>query len=177
MIHEAREEGLIFGIPVVIDGKVQDIFTETRILQVDRTYEGGESDILTQGERRGRIIHYDQQAAGKLYPGGTIDWLETNLEGDQAIQQQIFDFLEEMNNALGISKSFENSEEDITSFRLGHHIGLTKEQEYQLLSLNEEKARLQYILDHLQQILPVLQKKKPKAKLNGHYDNLQPPDY
>ena len=43
-----------------------------------------------------------------------------------------------------------------------------------------ESKRLGYIKDHLERILPVImetERLKAKAKLNGHYKNILPPDF
>lgn len=177
LIHECHESGMTFGIPPVIEDKVQEVFTEITLLKIDRTYPNGEMDILTEGKRRAKLLRFDRIAPEKLYPGGEIEWVQTDFESHPALQQKVSSALREMNKALGITRSFSERPEDLHSFDLGHHVGLTKAQEVQLLAISTEKERMNFLLEHLQRILPVLEEKKPKAKLNGHYENLLPPDY
>ena len=72
------------------------------------------------------------------------------------------------------------STQDFMTFKMGHHVGLSVEQEYELLSLNREVDRLDYIKKHLIAILPVVQETerlKTKVKMNGHFKNVIPPNF
>ena len=86
--------------------------------------------------------------------------------------------MKQLHRALGITKQFDESSEKSFAYQIGHHIGLSIEQEYRLLTLNHESKRLSYIKRHLETILPVVmetERLKAKAKLNGHYKNVIPP--
>jgi hypothetical protein len=54
-----------------------------------------------------------------------------------------------------------------------HHIGLSPEEEYELLQLLDE--RQEYLKRHLTKVIPMLagmEQLKEKIKLNGHFKNL-----
>lgn len=180
LINDCRTESLTFGIPPVVDKKLANIFTEMRLVQIDRTYAGGEMDILTEGLRRARILRYDHQHPNKLYPGGEIEWIPTFEEAEEDLKAEVFNLLSDLNNALGITRIFAENASEIRSFSIGHHVGFSLQQEVKLLSLDKESDRLLFIRDHINEILPVVyetERMKAKAKLNGHYKNLIPPNF
>ena len=180
LIRESIEGKTTFGIPVVIDKTVAKIATEVRVVSIDKRYSEGRMDITTRGLRRARVLEFYHEAPEKPYPGGEIEWLETDEQTDPRLQQHVFELLESLHDALGISKRFAEDFSGIHSFQLGHHIGMTLKKEFELLALDKEIERLRAIENHLEEILPVVmetERLKAKAKLNGHYKNVIPPDF
>ena len=99
---------------------------------------------------------------------------------DTFTKLNITESLKKLYDILGISKLFTELPENYKSFDIAHHIGMTMEQEYALLQLQNEADRQEAILQHLQQILPTLEETerlKDKVRLNGHFKNLKPPDF
>ncbi len=180
LIHECLEEGITFGIPAVIEKKVSDIATEVKLLAVEKRYKGGELDIVTEGIRRVRIVKFLREAHAKPYPGGIVQILENYEDEDPASQQKIMDLMQQLHQALGIQKERDEAEKRIYSYSIAHNVGFNLEQEYELLQLDKESDRLNFILNHLEHILPVVletERLKAKAKLNGHFKNVLPPDF
>jgi hypothetical protein len=63
------------------------------------------------------------------------------------------------------------------SFELAHKIGLSVEQEYQLLTMASEQSRQEYLLNHLQNAIPMIyemERTKERIRLNGHFKHLDP---
>ena len=180
LITECNEEKKTFGIPSVIDQNVSEIATEVRIVSIDKQYKSGEMDITAVGMRRFQIEEFFKVSEGKLYPGGNGTFIPDTSTSSEELQAAIFDQLNQLHLALGITKKLASDQHDIQSFRIGHHIGLTIQQEYELLRINVEKERLAYIHSHLTGIIPIVtetERLKAKAKLNGHYKNIVPPDF
>ncbi len=180
LVQDCIDTEITFGIPAVMENDMGNIATEVQLVSVDKRYAEGRMDITTRGMRRARMIEYFQQAPGKLYPGGEVQWLESRDQSDQKLQQEVFQLLESLHDALGVTKKFADTPEGIHAFLIGHHIGLNLKQEYALLSLDNEIDRMKFVAEHLQAILPVVmetERLKAKAKLNGHYKNMIPPDF
>jgi len=81
---------------------------------------------------------------------------------------------------MGIQRDLVNSPAEVESYQLGHQVGFTLKQEYEMLSLSTELDRLVFIKDHITSILPVVketERLKAKAKLNGHYKDIIPPTF
>ena len=69
---------------------------------------------------------------------------------------------------------------ELMMFNFGHLLGLSQIQEFQLLTIASEKARQEFVLNHLENFIPTVKKMQElqrKAKLNGHFKNLLPPDF
>jgi len=72
---------------------------------------------------------------------------------------------------LQVEKQFYKSEEELTSFDIAHHSGLTLWQEYELLQLTSERQRQEYLKKHFE-ALPAIeeaQKIREKIQMNGHF--------
>ena len=180
LIRECLEGSTTFGIPTVIDKQVLEIATEMKVISMDKKFPGGEMNITTRGMSRVFIEKFDKKAANKLYPGGDVRSLDSDESTDILLQEEIFSLLSRLNEALDISKKVVSFPAEIRAFSVGHHIGLNLKQEYHLNTLNLEKDRLIYIRSHLQRVLPVVQetaRMKAKARLNGHYKSLIPPEF
>ena len=70
--------------------------------------------------------------------------------------------------------------EDYKIFDIAHHLGLTTEQEYELLQFSEETARQEFVLDHLQKVMPVIletERLKERVRMNGHFKKEIPPRF
>jgi hypothetical protein len=58
---------------------------------------------------------------------------------------------------------------------VAHHVGLSLQEEYELLNLLSERQRQEYLRRHLTKVLPLVAEMeglKEKIKLNGHFKNL-----
>ena len=61
-------------------------------------------------------------------------------------------------------------------YDVAHHIGLSLEEEYEILNLFDERQRQEYLKRHLAKVIPMVGKMeqlKEKIKLNGHFKNLE----
>lgn len=66
------------------------------------------------------------------------------------------------------------------SYAFAHKMGLSFEQEYELLKLTKETERLSYIAAHLDNTILVLEqinKTKAVIEMNGHFKNFDPLDF
>ena len=89
--------------------------------------------------------------------------------------QTVLAGIRELHRLLNISKDFKKPDEELLSFDVAHHAGLSLEEEYELLGLPRELQRQEFLKRHLQKVLPMLMEMellKEKVKLNGHFRNL-----
>ena len=66
---------------------------------------------------------------------------------------------------------------DKSIYEFIHKIGLKPDEEYRLLQLTSQKKRQQFILKHLNKIIPMLEraeKAREIIKMNGHFKHLDP---
>lgn len=180
LVYDCLQNESTFGIPTYINNGVGLYGTEIKLLSVEKKYETGEMDIRTQGLGIFKILEYDRQAPGRLYAGGTVEDVENLQDEDIMVKLQLREKLQELYQALSISNLDLNLAEDFSSYDVAHHLGLNTEQEYTLLQCHSEALRQEMILNHLNQVLPILaetEKLKERVRLNGHFKNLTPPNF
>src|SRR6186997_195615 len=61
-----------FGIPTVIENKMQDFGSLVEITEISKIHENGELDIRTKGERVFRILEVIKEVPDKLYSGAIV---------------------------------------------------------------------------------------------------------
>ncbi|GAA4386651.1 LON peptidase substrate-binding domain-containing protein [Hymenobacter koreensis] len=180
LVHDCATENITFGIPAFLNGEVQPIGTEMRLIRIEKLYESGESDIRTEGVGVFRLGEMLRQAPGKLYAAGYVDDLPDDATEDPDVRQHIGTLVAQLYNILGLSPTLLTLPPHYRMFDVAHQLGLSNEQEYQLLTLRSEAERQELVRGHLEQILPVLsetERLKERVRLNGHFKNLTPPSF
>ena len=93
---------------------------------------------------------------------------------------QIKKEIEQLYGILGLRRLFLDLPTDFRIYDVAHQLGMSSEQEYELLEADTEAERQTLALRHLERILPVLQETerlKERVRLNGHFKNLTPPSF
>ncbi len=80
LVNECHAEGKPFGIPTVIDNKLNEMGTLVRITEMVKQYENGEMDIRTQGLRVFRVLELIKTVPDKLFSGAIVNYPD-NIEG------------------------------------------------------------------------------------------------
>jgi Lon protease-like protein len=176
LINECHAEGKPFGIPAIIDNKLNEMGTMVRITEMSKVYENGEMDIKTQGVRVFRVLEMIKTIPDKLFSGAIVNYPE-NVEGPgkPELMEKIVLAVRELHRMLNITKDFHKQDADLVSYDIAHHAGLSLEEEYELLGLMREDQRQEYLKRHLAKVLPVIAEMetlKERVKLNGHFKNL-----
>lgn len=164
-----------FGLLVVINNKMMEMGTLIQIKEVSKTYENGEMDIKTQGKKIFRVLEFLEQVPEKLYSGAIVNYPENQEHGRRTIIKKVIQSAQLLHKILHVSKPFSKNEEELWSYDIAHHVGLTLEQEYEFLTLMNELHRQEYLKRHLEKVLPVaaeMEALKEKIKLNGHFKNI-----
>jgi ATP-dependent Lon protease len=180
LVNECYATGTTFGIPVFLNKQIGQVATEIKILSIEKTYPLGEMDIKTKGIKLVRIVNFFHQAPNKFYPAGTIEDLPVDKKEDVVLKIKITECIRQLYSILGINKLFMDLPEDYKIFDIAHHLGLTTEQEYELLQFSEETARQEFVLDHLQKVMPVIletERLKERVRMNGHFKKEIPPQF
>ena len=121
-----------------------------------------------------------EDAARQLYPGGDASELEVDFEENPSINEEIIELTKKIYSRLKVSKTVKSVEEGFRTYDIAHYIGLTLEQEYQMLTLRSAYPRQTFLLKHLKEILPNIEQNtgiRKRAELNGHYKQLTPPNW
>jgi Lon protease-like protein len=176
LVNECYKEGKPFGIPTVIDNKLSEMGTLVMITELVKVYDNGEMDIRTQGMRVFRVLELIKSVPDKLFSGAIVNYPD-NIEGPgkKDLMLKIINAIRELHRLLDISKDFHKPDEELGTYDVAHHAGLSLEQEYEFLGLLHELQRQEYLKRHLGNVLPVIAEMetlKERVKLNGHFKNL-----
>ena len=175
LINECQENKKHFGIPSVIDNKMQEYGTMMSITEISKTYENGEMDIKTKGEKIFRVLEVIKEVPGKLFSGAIVNYPGNIEKGNEDLMRKVMNGIRELHKLLNVEKDFNKPDEELNSYEVAHHIGLTIKEEYELLELMDEKQRQEYLKRHLTKVLPMVAEMeglKEKIKRNGHFKNL-----
>ena len=85
----------------------------------------------------------------------------------------------EPNQLDKIDKKLPRAAHTFRIYDIAHFIGLSIDQEYALLTLPTELERQEFTLKHLKKLIPVvenMENSKKRARLNGHFREVIPPD-
>jgi uncharacterized protein len=175
LITESHQNKKPFGIPAVIDNRLQDFGTLVGVVELCKTYDNGELDIKTKGEKVFRILEVIKAVPDKLYSGAIVNYPDNNDEGNIELMRKVMNSIRELHRLLNVSKEFQKTDEEINTYDVAHHVGLTIQEEYELLGLMEERQRQEYLKRHLTKVIPMvaeMEHLKDTIKQNGHFKNL-----
>jgi len=175
LIQECHSQKKQFGIPTVIENRLQDYGSLVEVVEVTKVHDNGEMDIKTKGSRVFRILEVIKEVPDKLYSGAIVNYPETDEEGNRELMRRVMNSIRELHKLLKIDKHFQPGEEEIKAYDVAHHVGFSLEEEYEMLHLLHERQRQEYLKRHLAKVIPLvaeMEQLKEKIKLNGHFRNL-----
>jgi Lon protease-like protein len=175
LINECHKEKKPFGIPAVIQNKIQEYGSMVEITELSQVYESGEMDIKTKGVKVFRILELITDIPDKLYSGAIVNYPDNYETGVPELMRKVMNSIRELHLILKVDKDFKKEDTELSSYEVAHHIGLSPEEEYELLQLLDERQRQEYLKRHLAKVIPMLagmEQLKEKIKLNGHFKNL-----
>lgn len=175
LIHECYSDKKPFGIPTVIENRLQDYGTVVNITEMTTVYDNGEMDIKTEGNSVFRILEVIKEIPDKLYSGAIVNYPANHHHGSMEVMRRVVNSIRELHKLLKVQKDFKKKDEELNSYDIAHHIGLSLQEEYELLGLMQERQRLEYLRRHLTKVIPLvaeMEQLKKKVKQNGHFKNL-----
>ncbi|MGN6530286.1 MAG: LON peptidase substrate-binding domain-containing protein [Ginsengibacter sp.] len=175
LIKDCFEQKKPFGIPVVIKDKVSEMGTLLEILEITKTYKTGEMDIKTRGKKVFRILEMIPEIPDKLYSGAIVNYPHNHEHGKRILIDKVITATRQLHKMLNVKKPFPKNEDELWSYDIAHSVGLTLDEEYELLSLMNELQRQEYLKRHLAKVIPVvaeMESLKHKIKMNGHFKNI-----
>ncbi len=178
LINDCKNESITFGIPVFIYDSIA-FGTEVQLVDVVTTYENGEMDVVCVARQVFKVLTFDNEMPGKKYSGGVIEFLDVDNHADVKDRLEVMDKIGELYGIMGMPYT-PMPQEKFNSYILAHKIGLTLDQEFQLLQIIKESERLAFLKLHLINIIKVLNavdRTKKTIKLNGDFRNFDPLDF
>lgn len=175
LVNDCLHDDLTFVIPVY-DKELLDFGSEMRVEKIVKQYPDGEMDITTKCLSAVEVLSFEQQLVGKLYAGGLVQRLENIMDAQPEQWGRLRNLAKELMATLSMEEEFDV--DLITdSFQLAHKLGLSLEQEYDMLQMKSEAQRQTYMIQHIERALPLIvemEKAKEKIKMNGHFQHHDP---
>ena len=152
-----------------------ELGTLVEIVEITKVYDNGEMDIKTKGVEVFRILEVVKDLPGKLYNGAIVNYPENSDKSNGPLMQKVMEIIRQLHSILKVNKAFKKQDDELRSYDVAHHAGLSLEEEYELLGLFHELQRQEYLKQHLLKVLPVvaeMEALKKRIQLNGHFKNL-----
>ena len=178
LINDCRANAITFGIPVYIHDSIA-YGTEVQLVEVVNTYESGAMDVICVARQVFKVLTFDNEMEGKQYAGGVVQFLDNINDGLKKDKEKVLAKIEELYKIMDVPFNHIPVEK-FNSFVLAHKMGLSYEQEYQLLQMEKESERLSFIKSHLLgtiQVLKEVNRTKELIDMNGHFKNFDPLDF
>lgn len=175
LITDCYAEKKPFGIPTVLKRGLSEIGTLVEITEIAEVYQDGQMDIKTKGISVFRVLELMKTVPDKLYSGAIVNYPFNEERKNLFLSKVVVKIIHELHDILKLQKNFKKQDDDLVSYDIAHHAGLSLEEEYELLGLLHEDQRLEYLKRHLTNVLPVVNEMevlKDRIKLNGHFKNL-----
>ncbi|MBG9375441.1 LON peptidase substrate-binding domain-containing protein [Panacibacter sp. DH6] len=176
LVNECYSLQKPFGIPSVVNNNVTDLGTLVKVKEIVKVYDDGKMDIRTEGLSVFRVLEVIKKVPDKLYSGAIVEYPANEMNLVRAMMQQILTSIRELHKLLKITKDIKKPDDELLSYDVAHHAGLTLEEEYELLGLLREDQRLEYLKRHLNKVIPMIngiELLKEKIQLNGHFRELK----
>lgn len=175
LVNECFTEKKPFGIPTIMDNHLQEYGTVVTITEITTVHENGELDIRTEGNSVFRVLEVIKEIPDKLYSGAIVNYPANHETGSAEVMRRVVNSIKELHKLLKVKKDFKKPDAELNSYDLAHHIGLSLQEEYELLGLMHERQRQEYLKRHLTKVIPMvaeMERLKKTVKQNGHFKNL-----
>jgi Lon protease-like protein len=156
--NASEERSYLVGCSVLID-------------QITKTYDDNKIDILTTGEKRYHTIEVTQRQPFPMAIVSFFDDIDITPPSSELKKSAISLHQELTEIAHGKAEEIVIAPDGTTSFTLAHSAGLDLEQRQSLLEMTNETARLEFLVDYYNRVMPLLkqqQEVKNRILLNGH---------
>ncbi len=155
LIKDCLAEQKQFGMPVALENHVLEFGTLIDVLEISREYEDGSFDIKAKGLQVFRILEIVKELPEKLYSGAIVNYPENDkMKVHPSLSKLIYTEVQRLYTLLNIENMLSEDVPEWTSYDIAHKLGLTREQEYELLSIFNEVQRMEYLRRYFNSIMP-----------------------
>lgn len=141
-----------------------------------KTLKNGSIYVRITGQKVFRILESGQPVPEKKYEGAIVEYPHhQEVRVHPKTEMLIVSEVKRLYKLLHLEKKFPDKTGNWQSFEFAHKIGLSLQQEYELLTIHSEIQRMEYIRRHLNAMKPVvleLEAMKKRIRMNGHFRNL-----
>jgi len=171
MLRHCLETEEPFGVVLVEDERLAEVGCTAQVERVLQRYEDGRLDVMVRGVERFRIEEVRQERAyltAHVRPYGTPEPLPDATARERVITLHMK--LLELTGETIRPHIYEGPKQ--VSFVVAQNAGLDLPRKQALLELRSEQERLDYLADHLEQVIPEVTLAREQARRirsNGHF--------
>lgn len=155
LINDCFEDQKELGIQIILDGKPMEYGT---LITIDRILNRPEENLVkvkAKGLQVFRILEIIKDIPGKKYTGAIVSYPENDkMKVHPNLSTLIFNEVKNLFERLNIENVLPSEMQDWTSYEVAHKLGLTKQQEYELLTIFNEVQRMEYLRRYMNGIMP-----------------------
>ncbi len=181
LIRECIDQQKSFVIAVMLNKELQETGTLVEIAEVKKTYENGTMDIRVKGIRPVRLLEVIRSDIPTLPHHAIVFHPENDTDNaNPALLRFLYETMLDLHRSLRLRKKFKPASEITLSYDIAHHIGMSMNDEYHLLTIMKENQRLEMLRQHLTNILKImknLETLRERVNMNGHFRNLSAFDF
>jgi ATP-dependent Lon protease len=167
LISECITYDSVFGIVLVHEQEVRTIGCTAAVKDVVKRYDDGRMDIIVDGRRRFQLHNFVE--APHPYYSGRVTWLNDH---DEEVDDKLRLYAVDLHNKFvsvvftGIVQLVDvNDIRRTRAFHLVQKSGMDLVHRQAFLAMNSENKRLQFLIQHLETLLPLLSSKKAVDEL------------
>ncbi|MBS1536863.1 MAG: LON peptidase substrate-binding domain-containing protein [Bacteroidetes bacterium] len=179
LLNSSIEKGTHFGINLVESSKMFEVGCSASVTKVTQRYPDGRFDVVIKGEKRYHLQNFSEGSSS--YFVGSVVYFEDNSE---LINTELVKECKEKYRQI-IEIAYPNRIEQLTSemllsvefpsFIMAQKSGLSLLEKQKLLEMRSENARLEYLLEHLIDILPSILEQENIQRIIINDGYLPPP--
>lgn len=170
MVNECIEKKTSFGMVRARENAVAEVGCTAAILSVNKEYEDGRLDIVTEGKQRFSIIELNHE---RSFLQAEVTWFDD--EEPAAIPPSdaatAIELHEQLLDALGQETEEVEPGASLVSFQLAYELPVDLDFKQAILEMKSEAERLETLIEYYRATIPKLEKTlraRDKASGNGH---------
>ena len=111
LINDIKDSKKLFGIPSVINNKVNEMGTLVELTSISKVYDNGEMDIKTKGVKIFRILEVIKTLPDKLYSGAIVNYPSNEEGSNRLLMQKLVASIRQLHSTLKVTKEFKKPDE------------------------------------------------------------------
>jgi hypothetical protein len=174
LIRDCSEKGIVFGIIPVIHEQNMPTGTIVRLEEIVKEYPDGRMDIKLSSHGLFRVNQFHDEWPGKLYAAAEISLIDIEFIRFPELESVVMNAFNELCELNHVKPFHSISWDKFISYKLGHYVGFSIEDEYRFCIIESEEDRLNKLIVQLKQMTEQSRQRQEWLKrmnMNGEFRN------
>ena len=175
LITDCYGDNKPFGVLPILNDRVSEIGTLVEIVEVKEVWEDGRMNILVKGISIFKTLEIVKNIPEKLYSGAIVSHLNNSMQPNPMLTHKVHQLVAQFHYLINYAPPIDFQESNVTSYDIAHNVGLSLQEEFEVLELLFESQRYEYIRRHLLKIIPILSNIQSMLKRNAKVNDFKNP--